>query len=39
MGTRAFVARARELAARYGARFEPAAGLVKRAETNAPLGG
>ena len=39
MGTRAFVARARELAARYGARFEPAAGLVKRAETNAPVGG
>jgi len=39
MGAKAFVERARELAARYGARFEPAAGLVKRAETNAPLGG
>jgi 3-hydroxyacyl-CoA dehydrogenase/enoyl-CoA hydratase/3-hydroxybutyryl-CoA epimerase len=39
MGTRAFVARARELAAKYGARFEPAAGLVKRAETNTPVGG
>jgi 3-hydroxyacyl-CoA dehydrogenase / enoyl-CoA hydratase / 3-hydroxybutyryl-CoA epimerase len=32
MGPRAFVDRARELAARYGARFEPAAGIVKRAE-------
>ncbi|MFO1293148.1 MAG: 3-hydroxyacyl-CoA dehydrogenase NAD-binding domain-containing protein [Rubrivivax sp.] len=35
MGTRAFVARARELAARHGARFEPAALLVKMAETDA----
>jgi 3-hydroxyacyl-CoA dehydrogenase / enoyl-CoA hydratase / 3-hydroxybutyryl-CoA epimerase len=32
MGPRAFVDRARELAARYGTRFEPAAGIVKRAE-------
>ncbi|MFO1330466.1 MAG: 3-hydroxyacyl-CoA dehydrogenase NAD-binding domain-containing protein, partial [Rubrivivax sp.] len=32
MGVPAFVARARELAARHGARFEPAAGLVRRAE-------
>jgi len=31
MGAAAFVARARELAARYGARFEPAAVLVKMA--------
>jgi 3-hydroxyacyl-CoA dehydrogenase/enoyl-CoA hydratase/3-hydroxybutyryl-CoA epimerase len=30
-GVPAFVARARELAAAYGARFEPAAGLVQRA--------
>jgi 3-hydroxyacyl-CoA dehydrogenase/enoyl-CoA hydratase/3-hydroxybutyryl-CoA epimerase len=33
MGARAFVARARELAATYGPRFEPAAGVVKLAET------
>lgn len=32
MGTKAFVARARELVARHGARFEPAAGLVALAE-------
>ncbi len=31
MGAQAFVARARELAARHGARFEPAAVLVQRA--------
>ncbi len=37
MGTRAFVARARELAAAHGPRFEPAAGLVRRAERNEPL--
>jgi 3-hydroxyacyl-CoA dehydrogenase/enoyl-CoA hydratase/3-hydroxybutyryl-CoA epimerase len=37
MGTKAFVARARELAAKHGARFEPAANLVKLAETNAPV--
>jgi len=35
MGTRAFVARARALAQRHGARFEPAAVLVKMAETDA----
>ncbi len=33
MGAKAFVARARELAARYGSRFEPAAIVVKQAET------
>jgi len=32
MGAKAFVARARELAAKYGPRFEPAPGLVKMAE-------
>jgi len=32
MGAQAFVARARELAARHGARFEPAAIVVKMAE-------
>ena len=37
IGAKAFVARARELAARYGARFEPAAGLVKLAETGGHL--
>jgi len=35
-GPAAFVARARELAARYGARFEPPASLVERAERNEP---
>jgi len=35
-GPVAFVARARELAARYGARFEPPASLVERAERNEP---
>ena len=35
MGAAAFVARARELAARHGARFEPAAVLVKMAGTGA----
>lgn len=35
MGTRRFVERSRELAKKYGARFEPAALLVKMAETNA----
>jgi 3-hydroxyacyl-CoA dehydrogenase/enoyl-CoA hydratase/3-hydroxybutyryl-CoA epimerase len=33
MGAAAFVARARELAARHGARFEPAANVVALAET------
>jgi len=37
MGTKRFVARARELAAAHGARFEPAALLVNLAETNAPV--
>jgi 3-hydroxyacyl-CoA dehydrogenase len=37
IGTRRFVARARELAAAHGARFEPAALLVNLAETNAPV--
>jgi 3-hydroxyacyl-CoA dehydrogenase / enoyl-CoA hydratase / 3-hydroxybutyryl-CoA epimerase len=37
MGTRRFVARARELAMAHGARFEPAALLVNLAETNAPV--
>jgi len=32
MGAAAFVARARELASRYGARFEPAAVVVKQAQ-------
>ncbi|HEU4702411.1 MAG TPA: 3-hydroxyacyl-CoA dehydrogenase NAD-binding domain-containing protein [Conexibacter sp.] len=35
-GPAAFVARARELAARYGPRFEPPASLVERAERNEP---
>jgi len=35
-GPAAFVARARELAARYGERFEPPASLVERAERNEP---
>jgi len=35
-GPAAFVARARELAAKYGARFEPPASLVERAERNEP---
>ncbi len=35
-GPAAFVARCRELAARYGARFEPPASLVERAERNEP---
>jgi 3-hydroxyacyl-CoA dehydrogenase/enoyl-CoA hydratase/3-hydroxybutyryl-CoA epimerase len=35
MGTRRFVERSRELAKKYGPRFEPAALLVKMAETNA----
>ncbi len=34
-GLPAFVARARELAAAYGERFEPAAGLVRRAQDGA----
>jgi len=33
MGAKAFVARARELAAQYGPRFEPAAGVVRLAES------
>jgi 3-hydroxyacyl-CoA dehydrogenase/enoyl-CoA hydratase/3-hydroxybutyryl-CoA epimerase len=33
MGAKAFVARARELAARHGPRFEPAAVVVRQAET------
>jgi 3-hydroxyacyl-CoA dehydrogenase/enoyl-CoA hydratase/3-hydroxybutyryl-CoA epimerase len=33
MGAKAFVARARELAAKFGPRFEPAAVVVKMAET------
>jgi len=37
LGTRRFVERSRELAQRYGARFEPAAMLVALAETNAPV--
>ncbi len=35
-GPAAFVARARELAAKYGDRFEPPASLVERAERNEP---
>ncbi len=35
-GPAAFVARARELAEKYGARFEPPASLVERAERNEP---
>ncbi len=37
LGVPAFVARARELAAAHGPRFEPAAGLVRRAEKGEPL--
>jgi 3-hydroxyacyl-CoA dehydrogenase / enoyl-CoA hydratase / 3-hydroxybutyryl-CoA epimerase len=33
MGAKRFVERSRELAARYGARFEPAAVVVAQAET------
>ena len=33
VGAKAFVARAKELAARYGSRFEPGKGLVEMAET------
>ncbi|MBI5721601.1 MAG: enoyl-CoA hydratase/isomerase family protein [Burkholderiales bacterium] len=33
MGAKAFVARARELAAKFGPRFEPAKGVVKMAES------
>jgi 3-hydroxyacyl-CoA dehydrogenase/enoyl-CoA hydratase/3-hydroxybutyryl-CoA epimerase len=33
MGPQAFVTRARELAAKYGPRFEPAAGVVALAQT------
>jgi 3-hydroxyacyl-CoA dehydrogenase/enoyl-CoA hydratase/3-hydroxybutyryl-CoA epimerase len=36
-GTAAFVARARELAAKYGERFEPPASLVEKAERNEPF--
>jgi 3-hydroxyacyl-CoA dehydrogenase / enoyl-CoA hydratase / 3-hydroxybutyryl-CoA epimerase len=36
-GIRAFVARAQELAATYGERFEPPAGLVERAEKGEPF--
>ncbi|WP_119292909.1 3-hydroxyacyl-CoA dehydrogenase NAD-binding domain-containing protein [Azohydromonas sediminis] len=39
MGPKAFVARARELAALYGARFEPAAIVVKAAEEGRRLAG
>ena len=35
-GPAAFVARARELASKYGERFEPPASLVERAERNEP---
>ncbi len=38
-GTAAFVARARELAAQYGERFEPPASLVEKAEKNEPFTG
>ena len=38
MGAKAFVARARELAAKYGPRFEPAAVVVKMAETGGRFG-
>ena len=37
-GLRAFVARARELAAKYGDRFEPPMSLVERAERGEPYG-
>ena len=33
MGAQAFVARLRELAAKFGPRFEPAAGVVRRADS------
>ena len=39
MGAARFVARARELAGRYGPRFEPAAIVVKQAETGAKFEG
>jgi 3-hydroxyacyl-CoA dehydrogenase / enoyl-CoA hydratase / 3-hydroxybutyryl-CoA epimerase len=39
MGPAAFVARARELAAKYGPRFEPAAGAVAAAERGRLFGG
>jgi 3-hydroxyacyl-CoA dehydrogenase/enoyl-CoA hydratase/3-hydroxybutyryl-CoA epimerase len=38
-GPARFVARARELAARHGPRFEPAANVVRAAETGRPLSG
>jgi 3-hydroxyacyl-CoA dehydrogenase/enoyl-CoA hydratase/3-hydroxybutyryl-CoA epimerase len=38
-GTRAFVARARELASAYGDRFEPPASLVAKAATGRPFTG
>ncbi|MBK9134357.1 MAG: enoyl-CoA hydratase/isomerase family protein [Betaproteobacteria bacterium] len=38
MGAKAFVARARELAAKYGPRFEPAVVVVKMAETGGRFG-
>ena len=38
MGAAAFVQRSRELAARHGARFEPAAIVVKQAETGGSFG-
>jgi len=38
MGAKVFVERARELAGRHGARFEPAAGAVRCAETGALVG-
>ena len=38
MGAAAFVARARELAARFGARFEPAAIVVKQAAEGGRFG-
>jgi len=37
MGSRRFVGRARELAQRHGRRFEPAALLVRLAETDSPV--
>ena len=36
-GLKAFVARARELAATYGERFEPTEWLVQRAESDDPF--
>ena len=39
MGAKAFVARARELAAKYGPRFEPAALVVEQAERGGRFGG